>query len=71
MGNYDEKNCNILIEEADFNRHNGTWTCVVNRAYADTVNVTVTDCEFTWLLCFMVKSIWATKQWGLLKYRSV
>ena len=36
--------CGIRIEEADFNRHNGTWTCVVN-SYGDTVNVTVTNCE--------------------------
>ena len=37
--------CDIRIEEADFNRHNGTWTCVVNNQYGDTVNVTVTNCE--------------------------
>ena len=46
LGNTAEQNCNIRIEEADFNRHNGTWTCILPfREYADTVNVTVTNCE--------------------------
>ena len=45
LGNTLDHNCNILIEEARFNwrnPHNGTWTCIVNSQFSDTVNVTVT-----------------------------
>ena len=45
LGNTMEHNCNIRIEEADFDRHNGTWSCIVESQFIDTVNVTVTTCE--------------------------
>ena len=44
LGNTFEHNCNIRIEEANFDRHNGTWLCIAE-GFADTVNVTVTTCE--------------------------
>ena len=47
LGNTREHNCNIVIEEADFDRHNGTWSCFAKNSYADTVNVTVTTREYT------------------------
>lgn len=48
-GSKDRGNCNIRIEEADFNRHNGTWTCLVSVGfgYLDTVNVTVSSSKAT------------------------
>ena len=46
LGNTLEHNCNIRIEDADFDRHNGTWTCIAQNQFADTVNVTVTTCEY-------------------------
>ena len=42
LGNTREHNCNIRIEEANFDRHNGTWSCIAEGRFIDTVNVTVT-----------------------------